>query len=198
MQTTVFGATGGIGRHVDQLLTAGHDVVAYARNPDKIHRRDPHLRVITGELTDTDRITDAVHGSDAVISALGPSLKRGATGTPVADGTRTIINAMDTTGVRRFIGLATPSIPDPRDQPTLKARVLPMMAKVLFPHALAELRGMTQAVTDSDLDWTIGRITNPTNKPATGTIRPGWAAPRFPDRLICGFYAAVCRFKYSL
>src|SRR5664280_1278364 len=25
-----------------------------------------------------------------------------------------------------------------------------------------------------------------------------WAAPRFPDRLIGGFYAAVCRFKYPL
>lgn len=37
-----------------------------------------------------------------------------------------------------------------RDRPTLKVRILPVLAKVLFPHALIELRGMTLAVTDSD------------------------------------------------
>jgi nucleoside-diphosphate-sugar epimerase len=177
MQITVFGATGGIGRHVvDQLLAAGHDVVAYARTPDKLQGTDPRLRVVVGQLTDHDRVTDAVRGSDAVISALGPSLKRGkrgATDTPVTDGTSTIVEAMDATGVRRFIGLATPSIPEPRDRPTLKARVLPVLAQVLFPHALTELRGMSHAVTGSDLDWTIARITRPTDKPATGTVRAG-------------------------
>jgi nucleoside-diphosphate-sugar epimerase len=175
MQITVFGATGGIGRHVvDQLLDAGHDVVAYARTPDKLDRHDPHLSIVAGQLTDRDLVTDAVRGSDAVISTLGPSLKRSATGTPVTDGTRTIVAVMDTTGVRRYIGLATPSVPDPRDRPTLKAEVLPVLARLLFPNALTELRGMTDAVTGSDLDWTIARITNPTDKPATGTVRAGF------------------------
>ena len=44
----------------------------------------------------------------------------------------------------------------------------------MFPNALAELKGMTAAVTDSDLDYTIARITVPTNKPATGRIRSGF------------------------
>lgn len=89
---------------------------------------------------------------DAVISMLGPALRRGAKGTPVADGTRTVIAAMRQAGVRRFIGLATPSVPDPRDRPTLKAKVLPVVAGLMFPHALAELRGMTATVTGSGLD----------------------------------------------
>lgn len=175
MQVTVFGATGGIGRHVvDQLLAAGHVVVAYVRTPAKLNRQDPHLRVVTGQLADRARVLDAVRGSDAVISALGPSLKRGATGTPVTDGTRTIVAAMQTAGVNRFVGLATPSVPDPRDRPTIKARVLPILANLMFPNAMRELRGMTRVVTDSGLDWTIARITNPTNKPATGTSRAGF------------------------
>ena len=32
----------------------------------------------------------------------------------------------------------------------------------MFPNALAELKGMTRAVTGSDLDYTIARITNHT------------------------------------
>lgn len=48
------------------------------------------------------------------------------------------------------------------------------MAKLMFPNALAELTGMTEAVTSTDLDYTIARITNPTGKPATGRIRSGF------------------------
>ena len=175
LHVAVFGATGKIGRHVvEQLLAAGHTVTAYVRNPDKLPISHPNLTVIEGELDDAAGVARAVDGADAVISALGPSLRRGATGTPVTDGTRNIVEAMKAAGVRRFVGLATPSVADPRDQPSIKARILPVMARLAFPNALTELVGMTEAVTSSDLDWTIARITSPNDKPARGTIRVGF------------------------
>jgi hypothetical protein len=76
--------------------------------------------------------------------------------------------------VARFIGLATPSLADPQDKPHWKPKVLPVIAGLMFPNALAELKGMTEAVTGSGLDYTIARITNPTNKPANGRIRSGF------------------------
>ena len=48
------------------------------------------------------------------------------------------------------------------------------MAGVMFPNALAELRGMTAAVTRSGLDWTVARISRPTDAPAKGTLRAGY------------------------
>jgi uncharacterized protein YbjT (DUF2867 family) len=175
LQVTVFGATGKIGRHVvDQLLAAGHTVTAYVRDPSKLPTTQPNLTVIQGALDDEAGIGRAVEGADAVISALGPSLKRGATGTPVTNGTRTIVAAMQAAGAHRFIGLATPSIPDPRDRPTLKGKVLPVLARLALPNALTELNGMSDAVTSSELDWTIARITSPNDQPATGTIRSGF------------------------
>jgi hypothetical protein len=102
---------------------------------------------IEGELDDPAGIARAVDGADAVISALGPSLRRGSTGTPITDGTQNIVSAMDTAGVRRYVGLATPSVADPRDRPTLKAKALPIVARVAFPNALTELIGMTRTVT---------------------------------------------------
>ena len=171
----VFGATGKIGRLVvEQLLAAGYEVTVLARNPAKLTIDNPKLVVRSGQLSDAGAVRDVVGGSDAVISALGPSLKPGARGTPVADGTRAIVAAMKDSGVRRFIGLATPSVSDPRDRPTFKAKLLPLMARVVFPNALTELGGMTAAVTGSDLDWTIARITNPTDRPAKGTVRAGF------------------------
>jgi nucleoside-diphosphate-sugar epimerase len=136
MNVTVFGATGQIGALVvDDLLHAGHDVTAYVRNPDKLTTVDPRLVNVTGELSDGQRIRQAIHGADAVISALGPSLKRSAKGTPITDGTKHIVAAMDAEEVGRFIGFATPSVPDERDEPTLKAKALPIIAGFLFPNA---------------------------------------------------------------
>jgi nucleoside-diphosphate-sugar epimerase len=175
MKVTVFGASGKIGRLVvAQLLAAGHDVTAYVRNPDKLGVTNTHLTMVAGELSDGRRIRESVRGADAVISALGPSMNRSTKGTPVTDGTTNIVTAMEAEGVRRFIGLATPSLPDERDQPTLKAKVLPVLAGVMFPNALKELVGMSSAVTRSGLDWTIARITSPNNGKPKGTARSGF------------------------
>ncbi|NGO08944.1 SDR family NAD(P)-dependent oxidoreductase [Streptomyces sp. HC44] len=175
MRVTVFGATGGIGRLVvQQLLDEGHQVTALVRTPAKLAVTHSHLTVFNGQLSDRDAVEQAVSGADAVISALGPSLKRSTTGTAVTDGTRTIVQAMEAQKVTRFIGLATPSLADPQDRPHWKLKVLPVVAGLMFPNALAELKGMTEAVTGSGLDYTIARITNPTDKPATGRIRSGF------------------------
>jgi putative NADH-flavin reductase len=175
MRVTVFGASGKIGRLVvDRLLDDGNDVVAYVRNPAGIQWTHPRLTVVVGELSATTSIRQAVNGSAAVISTLGPTHKRGTSGTAITDGTRAVVAAMDDQGVRRYIGLATPSVPDRRDGRTMRAMLQPLIARVLYPGALREIRGMTAAVTGSDLDWTIARITNPVDRPGTGTLRVGY------------------------
>lgn len=175
LRVAVFGASGNIGRHVvEELLSAGHHVAAYVRNPGKLTTTHPNLTVVAGELDDADAIGRAVAGADAVISALGPSLDRGVTGTPVADGTRKIAEAMKAADVRRFVGLATPSIQDPQDRFSLTGLLLPNLARLTLATAYRELVGMTEAVTNSDLDWTIARIIMPTNKPPQGTVRAGF------------------------
>jgi putative NADH-flavin reductase len=163
-------------------LTGGHSVTAYVHTPSKLSVAHSHLTVIEGELDDPVSVTRAVEDAEAVISGLGSSLKRGVTGTPVAEGTRTIVKAMEASGVRRFVGLASPSVADERDRPTLKAKVLPVMARLMFPNALTELAGMTEAVTGSDLDWTIGRITSPNDKPPRARSVPASSAATRSDR----------------
>jgi putative NADH-flavin reductase len=175
MKLTVFGATGGVGREVvTHALDAGQHVTADVRNPGKLDLTDPNLTVIAGELTDRDAVQRAVRGADAVISALGPSLDRKATGMPLVDGTRTILDAMAAEGVERYIGIATPSLRDPRDTPSLLGRIVPIIGRTLLPRAYRELLAMSQLVIESSLNWTIARFTRPTNGTPTGTIRAGY------------------------
>ena len=75
---------------------------------------------------------------------------------------------MQATGVRRYVGMATPSLRDPRDRLSVIGTVVPLMGRVLLPRAYRELLAMSQIVIDSDLDWTIARFSQPTDKPATG------------------------------
>jgi putative NADH-flavin reductase len=175
MNFAVFGATGGVGRQVvTQALDAGHHVTAYVRNPAKLDLTHPNLTVIAGELTDRDAVQRAVHGTDAVISALGPSLDRKATGMPLVDGTRTIVDAMRAEGVERYIGMATPSLRDPRDKGSLLGRIVPFLGRTFLSRAYRELLETSQLVTDSPLNWTIARFTRPTDGPRTGTVRAGY------------------------
>jgi hypothetical protein len=81
---------------------------------------------------------------------------------------------MKSAGIRRFIGLATPCVPDERDLPSVRGRITPLAAGSLFPNALRELKGMTEAVTGSGLDWTLARIRRPINKPSRRRVRAGF------------------------
>ena len=115
-----------------------------------------------------------MQGADAVVSALGPSLDRKATGLPLVEGTHTIIEAVQRHGVRRYVGNGTPSVLDPREKPTWQTRLSTFMAKRFLRRAYDELVGMSQIVMGSGLDWTIIRFLQPKDGPATGTVRHGF------------------------
>src|SRR3954466_12352987 len=188
MNVTVFGATGGVGREVvTQALDAGHHVTAYLRNPAKLTVTQPNLTAITGELTDRDAVQRAIHGADAVISALGPSLDRKAVGMPLLEGTRTIVAAMRAEGVERYIGMATPSLRDPRDTSSLLGRLVPFMGRTFLSRAYRELLAMSEIIPNSPLDWTIARFTQPTDRTGTGSIRAGFLGR---DRIRAGITRA--------
>jgi putative NADH-flavin reductase len=176
MNVTVFGATGGIGRLVvDQLRSNGHTVTAYVRNPGKVPATwGEDVRVEVGEITDAAAIDRAVAGADAVVSALGPSMDRKAAGLALVEGTQHIVEAMQRHGVRRFVGNATPNILDPRETPTWQTRFATFMPKTFARRAYDESTGMSRAVMNSGLDWTIVRFLAPKDGPARGNVRHGF------------------------
>jgi putative NADH-flavin reductase len=72
MKVVVFGSTGGTGRQlVEQALEEGHQVTALARHPEKFPMQHEHLRIVQGDVLDSDCVVAAVSGQDAVMSALG-------------------------------------------------------------------------------------------------------------------------------
>jgi putative NADH-flavin reductase len=181
MKLTIFAATGGIGRQLlEQALAAGHDVTAVVRNPNKLSRE---VRTVTADLAAADpaALEPAVASADAVLSGLGP---RSAAETGVASqGTRTIVQAMQATGVRRMVvvsaapistvpspGRPKPPRHDPGDG-VLMRNLLSPLTKALFRKPYADLALMEDILRRSGLDWTVVRPPRLTDKPLTGSYR---------------------------
>lgn len=169
MQLTVFGGTGPTGLlFVEQALAHGHDVVAFARTPSKLPQH-PRLSVVHGTLDDAARISDAIAGSEAVLSLLGPGTNA-ADALPLTNGCRNIVAAMHKHGVRRLVAVGTPSISDDTDGKDWKVGLLVKLIKRFQPTAYEVIVTIGRIVRESGLDWTIVRLPLLTNGPRTARI----------------------------
>lgn len=169
LQLTVFGATGSIGRHVvDQALGHGHRVTAFTRDPGRVTTRHPGLTVATGDVTDPAPVRAAVTGADAVVVALGD----GRRGRVREAGTRTVVDAMRSAGVRRLVCQSTLGAGDSRENLDLVWKHL--MFGLLLRRAYADHQRQEDVVLGSGLDWTLVRPGAFTDGPHTGRYRHGF------------------------
>jgi uncharacterized protein YbjT (DUF2867 family) len=154
MDLIVFGATGGTGRHVvDTALNDGHAVTAFVRDPARVHRTHPDLRVLHGDVRDLDATGRACEGKDAALIVLGaPALDRGTVRTI---GTRHVVAAAERAGVRRLVCLSTVGVGDSRAALSPLYRYL--LVPLLLHRAFADHEGQERVIHGSGLDWTIVR-----------------------------------------
>jgi putative NADH-flavin reductase len=173
MRIALFGATGGTGKQlIEQALEAGYEVVAYARNPSKLDIRHEHLKVIQGELADGPLIEGAVSGADAVISVLGP--RGGSKERPVTQGMKNIIASMKRQSVRRLVVSSTLSARDPNDKAGFKTQTMIGPVRFTMRDAYEDIVSAAEAVRNSDLDWTIVRLSILNNNVRSGRVRAGY------------------------
>jgi putative NADH-flavin reductase len=99
----IVGATGGTGRQlVAQALERGYTVTALVRHPSALHVEHPRLHVTQGDVLDYPSVEAAMQTQEGVLCALGH--KRFFQPTRIlSEGTRNILRAMETHGVRRLV-----------------------------------------------------------------------------------------------
>jgi uncharacterized protein YbjT (DUF2867 family) len=181
LKLTIFAATGGVGRQLlEQALAAGHDVTAVARNPGKLTRQ---VRTVAADLAAADpaALEPAVAGADAVLSGLGPHSNADAG--IAAPGTRSIVAAMQATGVQRIVvvsaapvgTVASPGNPHPpKHDPGdgfFTRYLFSRIAAAAFGKVYDDLAAMEDILRASGLDWTAIRPPRLTDKPPRGTYR---------------------------
>jgi putative NADH-flavin reductase len=99
----IVGATGGTGRQlVAQALERGYAVTALVRDPSVLRVEHPRLHVLRGDVLDYPSVEAAMQTQEVVLCALGHKRFVGPTRI-LSEGTRNILRAMETHGVRRLV-----------------------------------------------------------------------------------------------
>jgi putative NADH-flavin reductase len=173
MIIAVFGASGRTGipllRHA---LEAGHEVRAATRTAGKIDIEHKNLTVIECDLTTREDVTKVIDGSDAVVSVIGHT--KSSPDDLQTRAARFIIDGMNEANVKRLIVLTGAGVRFPEDSPGLFDHLIGFALKLLSRRILEDSKGYVEAVTSSNLDWTVVRAPVLTEQPSPGSYRVGY------------------------
>lgn len=167
----IVGATGGTGRQlVRQALERGYAVTALVRNPSRLQVDHPQLTVIQGDVLDEHSVEAAMRGQEAVLSALGH--KRFFYPTRIlSQGTRNILRAMETHGVRRLVCETSLGIGDSAGRLGLYFTLFVIPA--ILPFYFWDKTRQERMIAESNVEWVIVRPGVLTNGDKRGRYREG-------------------------
>src|SRR6266404_3658206 len=173
----IIGATGGTGRQLlVRAIQQGYVVRALVRDPGKLSVEHPHLTVVRGDVLDYSAVEQAVRGQDAVISALGH--KRFFVLTRIlSEGTRNMLRAMETHGVRRFICETSLGIGDSVGRMGLYYSLL--VIPFILPLYFWDKTRQERLIAASKLEWVIVRPAVLTNAVGRGVSHQGFKIGSF-------------------
>ena len=167
MKIIIFGPTGATGQAaIRHAISRGWEVTAYARTPSKLQLpQGKCVSVIQGDALDSDHVTSAIAGHDAVFVSLGPGLRflysRG--DTVCSEGTKNIVDAMKKTGVKRVVVISSMGAGSSR-------RFINAFHGWVLKYALEDKSAQEKVVKESELDFVIVRPTGLTNGPIHGHL----------------------------
>jgi putative NADH-flavin reductase len=171
----IFGGTGPSGQCViEEALSRKYTMTIFARNPSKLPSHvasSLSVTVVEGSLSDRDAVGRTIHGADAVLSTLGPSLSVGTAvsglktrGTPIAEGYKVILDVMKEQGVKRLIALGTVSIHADGDGSSVLVRGMVTAVWIFLHFAWKDIVTLAKEIQASEgIEWTIARVGNLTS-----------------------------------
>ena len=168
LKLVILGATGATGLEVVRQATErGHSVTAFVRAPDRLGALRNQIEVKKGNLMDSPQLAQVIEGHDAVISTFGPRW-------PVSKAdvhllqqfAHALMGAIVKTNVRRVVVESVAFL--------FKNAVFPpayLLGRLLFPQVVADASAMEHVFAHTQLDWTMVRPPELTDKPYTGNYR---------------------------
>jgi putative NADH-flavin reductase len=168
MKLVVLGATGGTGLEiVRQAIEHGHTVTAFVRSPERLKPFRDRITVAQGDLLNSAELERVIKGHDAVLSGFGPRA-------PVSKAEANLLrqfavalrSAMLHAGVRRVIVESVAFL--------FRDSIVPpayLLGRLLFPGIVADASAMERIFGESELDWTVVRPPELTDKAYTGKYR---------------------------
>jgi nucleoside-diphosphate-sugar epimerase len=173
MKVLVVGATGKIGGLIiAECLSLGHEVTAYGRSVDRI-KPAKGLYVAKGDVHDAASIEAVMPDHDVVVLTFGAIASFGTLlfGTDVCEaGTRNVITAMKSAGVRRLIAMTSIGAGDSSGHGSWPFRNI--IKPVILGRIMKDRTRQEQLVRSSDLpEWVIVRPAELNDGPRSERLR---------------------------
>jgi len=168
MKLVILGATGGTGLEiVRQAIERGHSVTALVRSPERLKPFWDRITIKRGDLLDSPQLEGAIKGQDAVLSAFGPRVPISKTDANLLERFAVALTeAMAHAGVSRVVVESVAFLfKDSLVPPTY------VFGRLFFPGIVADASAMEQVFAGSQLDWTMVRPPQLTDKSHTGKYR---------------------------
>jgi putative NADH-flavin reductase len=168
MKLVVLGATGGIGLEiVRQAIEQNHEVTAFVRSPERLKPFADRIVVRQGDLLNSADLEKVLRGQDTILSGFGPRVPVAKTDANLLRNfAAALTTAMPQAGVRRIIIVSTAFL--------FRDSIMPptyLFGRLFFPGVVIDASAMEQTIMNSQLDWTIVRPPELTDKPYTGRYR---------------------------
>jgi putative NADH-flavin reductase len=168
MKLVVLGATGGTGLEiVRQAIEHGHSVTTLVRSPERLKPFLDRITVNQGDLLNSNDLARIIEGHDAVLSGFGPRV-------PVSKADAHLLEqfgaaltrAMSQAGVKRVVVESVAFL--------FKNSIIPpayLLGRLFFSRTVADASAMERVFAESELDWTMVRPPELTDKAYTGKYR---------------------------
>lgn len=161
----MLGSTGRVGNaFLKKALNDHHEVTALVRSADKINETD-YLTIIEGNVLNPSIVKKAAEGVDVIVSALSTDKT-----TTLSESTPILIKVMQEKKINRIITVGTAGILNSRTEPE-RYRYESSESRRKTTRAAEEHRKMFEALSATNLDWTIVCPTYLPDGPAKGGYR---------------------------
>jgi putative NADH-flavin reductase len=171
MKVIIFGATGFSGQAIlAETIKQGHDVTVLVRDSSKVKINHNNLRIVEGNVLDSQKVAFVIQNQEAVIQCLGVGGKGdGNPTTFISEATKVIVDEMQKQQIKRLIALSNVGAGNSvAFQPWVFTKIiLPYFMKWLKV-IIDDKNRMEPIIMNSNLNWTIVRCPNIVDKPAKG------------------------------
>ena len=174
MKVTIFGATGFSGKSIlTEALKQGHEVTVLVRDSSKVKINHNNLRIVEGNVLDSQKVAFVIQNQEAVIQCLGVGGKGdGKPTTFISDATKIIVDEMQKQNIKRLIALSNVGAGNRiAFQPWFFTKIILTYFMKWLKVIIDDKNRMEPIIMNSNLNWTIVRCPNIVDKPAKGKYK---------------------------
>jgi putative NADH-flavin reductase len=172
----VLGATGHLGKIlVNMLLNKNYIVVALVRNTKKLDIKHKNLRIIQGDVTDSNDLLNALSNINVVISVLGHGFR---TRFPIQEKTmNSLFPLMEKNKINRFITITGAGLKIKGDPNSFIADFSEKLFYLVDRYRMQDAKNQQQLIEKTNLDWTVVRTPIHNNKNNETVVQSGFTQP---------------------